>query len=187
MAGGREAADRVGRDAAERGSVGAVPAGRDQSDAVLRLEKATAVLGDAGFRCCRRQAQCLGGEEGGGAAADERRGGGDHRGEPGAKKRALGLEDYGQLPPELQKRVHEEVKQARQRSGWPAKKTLAALGIPRRSYYRWLREGVHEEFKRARHRSVGPGKKTLAALAIRRGSYYRCLREKVWARFFPTE
>jgi len=40
----------------------------------------------------------------------------------------------------LQKRVHEEVKQARQRSGWPAKKTLAALGIPRRSYYRWLRE-----------------------------------------------
>jgi putative transposase len=40
----------------------------------------------------------------------------------------------------LQKRVHEEVEQARQRSGWPAKKTLAALGISRRSYYRWLRE-----------------------------------------------
>jgi putative transposase len=40
----------------------------------------------------------------------------------------------------LQKRVHEEVKQARVRSGWSAKKTLAALGIPRRSYYRWLRE-----------------------------------------------
>jgi putative transposase len=44
------------------------------------------------------------------------------------------------LPPELQKRVHEEVEQARQRSGWSAKKTLAALGISRRSYYRWLRE-----------------------------------------------
>jgi putative transposase len=44
------------------------------------------------------------------------------------------------VPPELQKRVHEEVKQARQRSGWPAKKTLAALGIARRTYYRWLRE-----------------------------------------------
>ena len=29
---------------------------------------------------------------------------------------------------------------ARRRSGWPAKKTLAALGIARRSYYRWLRE-----------------------------------------------
>ena len=28
----------------------------------------------------------------------------------------------------------------RRRSGWPAKKTLAALGIPRRTYYRWLKE-----------------------------------------------
>jgi transposase InsO family protein len=36
--------------------------------------------------------------------------------------------------------VHEEVELARQRSGWPAKQTLAVLGIPRRSYYRWLRE-----------------------------------------------
>jgi putative transposase len=32
------------------------------------------------------------------------------------------------------------VEQARRRSGWPAKRTLAALGIPRRSYYRWLKE-----------------------------------------------
>jgi hypothetical protein len=77
-------------------------------------------LGDAGFRCCRRQAQCFRGEEGGGAAADERRDRGDHGREPEAKKRALGLEDYGQLPPELQKHVHEEVGQARRRSGWPA-------------------------------------------------------------------
>ena len=30
--------------------------------------------------------------------------------------------------------------QTRERSGWPAKQTLAALGISRRSYYRWLRE-----------------------------------------------
>jgi putative transposase len=44
------------------------------------------------------------------------------------------------VPAELQKRVHEEVEQARRRSGWPAKQTLAALGIARRSYYRWLRE-----------------------------------------------
>jgi putative transposase len=36
--------------------------------------------------------------------------------------------------------VHEEVERARRRSGWPAKKTLAVLGIPRRTYYRWLRE-----------------------------------------------
>jgi putative transposase len=44
------------------------------------------------------------------------------------------------LPPELQKRVHEEVELARRRSGWPAKRTLAALGIAPRTYYRWLRE-----------------------------------------------
>jgi putative transposase len=40
----------------------------------------------------------------------------------------------------LQRRVHEEVELARRRSGWPAKRTLAALGIPRRTDYRWLRE-----------------------------------------------
>jgi len=40
----------------------------------------------------------------------------------------------------LQKRVHEEVEQTRKRSGWSAKRTLAALGIPRRTYYRWLKE-----------------------------------------------
>jgi putative transposase len=40
----------------------------------------------------------------------------------------------------LQQRVHEEVVRTKQRSGWPAKRTLAALGISRRSYYRWLRE-----------------------------------------------
>lgn len=55
------------------------------------------------------------------------------------KKGALGLEDHGQLPPELQKRVHQEVELARNRSGWPAKRTLAALGVPARSYYRWLK------------------------------------------------
>jgi transposase InsO family protein len=32
------------------------------------------------------------------------------------------------------------VELARRRSGWPAKKTLAALGIASRSYYRWLKE-----------------------------------------------
>jgi len=32
------------------------------------------------------------------------------------------------------------VEETRQRSGWPAQRTLAALGIPRRTYYRWLQE-----------------------------------------------
>lgn len=40
----------------------------------------------------------------------------------------------------MQKRVHEEVARARERSGWPAKRTLAALGVARRTYYRWLKE-----------------------------------------------
>jgi putative transposase len=44
------------------------------------------------------------------------------------------------LPPPLQQRVHEEVERTRQRSGWPARRTLAALGIARRTYYRWLKE-----------------------------------------------
>jgi putative transposase len=44
------------------------------------------------------------------------------------------------LPPALQKEAHATVEQTKKRSGWPAKKTLAALGIARRSYYRWLRE-----------------------------------------------
>ena len=44
------------------------------------------------------------------------------------------------MPPPLQKEVHATVEQTRQRSEWPAKQTLAALGIARRSYYRWLQE-----------------------------------------------
>jgi len=44
------------------------------------------------------------------------------------------------VPPPLQKEVHATVVQTRERSGWPAKKTRAALGISRRTYYRWLKE-----------------------------------------------
>jgi putative transposase len=36
--------------------------------------------------------------------------------------------------------VHAEVQQTKQRSGWPAGRTLQALGVARSSYYRWLRE-----------------------------------------------
>ncbi|MGH8459761.1 MAG: IS3 family transposase, partial [Nevskiales bacterium] len=37
----------------------------------------------------------------------------------------------------LQQRVHEEVDRTRGRSGWSARRTLAALGVSRASYYRW--------------------------------------------------
>ena len=46
------------------------------------------------------------GAAGGGDDAGEERDRGDHGREPGAKKRALGLEDHGQLPAELQREVH---------------------------------------------------------------------------------
>ena len=36
--------------------------------------------------------------------------------------------------------MHQEVEQTKRRSDWPVKWTLAALGIARRSYYRWLKE-----------------------------------------------
>jgi len=46
------------------------------------------------------------------------------------------------MPPELQAKVHEEVQVTRRRSGWPAERTLAVLGIGPSSYYRWLRQAA---------------------------------------------
>jgi transposase InsO family protein len=50
------------------------------------------------------------------------------------------LADHSQVPPELQQQVHAVVQQTKSRSGWSARRTLKALGVSRRSYYRWLRE-----------------------------------------------
>jgi transposase InsO family protein len=47
------------------------------------------------------------------------------------------LTDHAQLPVELQQEVRSLVKTTQQRSGWPARKTLAALEIAPGSYYRW--------------------------------------------------
>ena len=52
----------------------------------------------------------------------------------------MGLEDHAQVPPELQQRVHELVQETKKRSGWAVRRALQALGVPRTSYYRWLRE-----------------------------------------------
>jgi transposase InsO family protein len=46
------------------------------------------------------------------------------------------------MPVELQERVHEEVQQARRRSGWPARRTLGVLGVSPASYYRWRRAAL---------------------------------------------
>ena len=60
------------------------------------------------------------------------------------------MEDHGQVPPELQQTVHAEVRQTKRRSGWPARRTLQALGIPPTSYYRWLREEAWARAEQAR-------------------------------------
>lgn len=46
------------------------------------------------------------------------------------------------MPAALQQRVHKEVEGTKARSGWSAVRTLKALGISRRSYYRWLKEAA---------------------------------------------
>lgn len=52
------------------------------------------------------------------------------------------MEDHGQTPPELQRQVHALVQRTKVRSGWSAARTLRALGVPSRSYYRWLRDAA---------------------------------------------
>ena len=55
-------------------------------------------------------------------------------------KNALGLSDHPHLPPELQHEVTNLVERTRQRSGWPARCTLATLEIGAARYYRWRRQ-----------------------------------------------
>src|ERR1700676_84264 len=139
MAAVGEAADRLGRDAGRRRGLRPLSPRGAQPRAVLRLEEAAFGFGSPHLRGPERPARCPGATPGAGAPAAQECDRRDHRREPRPKKGALGLEDYGQLPPELQKRVHEEVQQAKRRSGWPARRTLAALGVARRS--RWRRGG----------------------------------------------
>ena len=58
------------------------------------------------------------------------------------------------MPPELQQRVHEEVELTKRRSGWPVVKTLAALGVTRTTYYRWLREEAWAKARPAGQRTT---------------------------------
>jgi putative transposase len=76
----------------------------------------------------------------------------------------------------LQKRVHQEVEQARQRSGWPAARTLAALGIARRSYYRWLKE---EAWARALPAELERPVQTYEALAEEKAAVLAYARQHV--------
>lgn len=49
--------------------------------------------------------------------------------------------------------MHAIVEQTKLRVGWPARRTLASLGIPRGSYYRWLKE---EAWAKSRSEPVSP-------------------------------
>lgn len=49
------------------------------------------------------------------------------------------MSDHAQLPVELQREVQTLVEQTKQRSGFPTRRTLAALEIAPGSYYRWCR------------------------------------------------
>lgn len=48
------------------------------------------------------------------------------------------MTDHPQLPLELQREVQTLVQTTKDRSGWPVRRTLAALDIAPGSYYRWL-------------------------------------------------
>jgi len=63
------------------------------------------------------------------------------------------------MPPELQQRVRQEVQETRRRSGWPARRTLAALGVSPASYYRWRRE---EDSRRGEEGIPGPPPRPVA-------------------------
>ena len=66
------------------------------------------------------------------------------------------MSDHAQLPAELPGEVQTLVQQTKQRSGWPARKTLAALEIAPGSYYRWCQPKA-AEFSPSDRRPLGRG------------------------------
>ncbi len=107
---------------------------------VLWLAEETAGFGIGDLPRQANATGCVPGTSRARTGPDEGGGRGDHGRESGAKKNVFALEDHGKMPVELQERVHEEVQQTQDRSGWPVDKTLEALGVSRTTYYRWLRD-----------------------------------------------
>src|SRR5207244_2222127 len=104
------------------------------------MEEAVAVVGGRDLRGEESQGELRRETDDAGERAVQVGDRGDHGRELGPKKNVLGIEDHGQLPAELQQRVHQEVELTKERSGWPVAKTLTTLGVSVRSYYRWRRE-----------------------------------------------
>jgi len=63
------------------------------------------------------------------------------------------LTDHPQLPVELKREVQTLVTTTRQRSGWPARRTLAILEIAPGSYYRWWASATPNRVSRSPSRS----------------------------------
>ena len=55
------------------------------------------------------------------------------------------MDDLSRIPAQSKAEVIRIVKQTKQRSGWPAHRALAALGVPRSVYYGWLRRESLED------------------------------------------
>jgi hypothetical protein len=120
-----QTANRLGCDATRSRGVRGVSARGAQSSALLQVEEAAIGCCQPHLRGQDLQTELTGTAARGRDVAAQECDRGNHSRESGPKKRALGLEDHGQLPAELQKRVHEEVNQTRQRSGWFVKRILA--------------------------------------------------------------
>jgi transposase InsO family protein len=71
------------------------------------------------------------------------------------------LSDHAQLPRELQQEVIALVRQTKQRSGWPAGRTLKVLEVSRSSYQRWL--GTDPQAATAPRSAPGPLFEVLAS------------------------
>jgi putative transposase len=52
--------------------------------------------------------------------------------------------------------VHAIVQETKRRSGWPAQRTLTALGVRRSTYYRWLKEEAWAKKRKEEVRPVQP-------------------------------
>ena len=75
------------------------------------------------------------------------------------------MSDHPQLPVELQGEVQTLVQTSKERSGWPARRTLAALEIAPGSYYRWFS-------------SASPGGAAAGPSSSASGSIYEALPEE---------
>jgi hypothetical protein len=150
-----EDADCAGRDGAWRGGFGPLPPGTPEPGDVLHLEADPS--GSSGRVFEKKEAKTSAREE---CLSKELTRTRDVIAEITAQnldlKKRSRLRGLRRDFPELQKEAHAAVQRTKERSGWPAKKTLAALGVPRGSYYRWLQDEAWASEQKEAPRPVQP-------------------------------